>query len=185
MPSFVTIDRSIHEFFSENPRSPKTREAVSDHSAVERSGHRRSLHQRRPWQVPQLRAQASVGFVPGAKARSAHQSRGLASLVRVTWCSDCSPHGSAGSAGRAEAVVGITCPKSAGRRCWVATAEDCILGLLWMSPGLGLPTVDKTVPWLSPTPRRGVWQVARHSQILGEFRTPPLRSILAHIPIVR
>ena len=31
-------------------------------------------------------AQASVGFVPGAKARPAHQSRGLASLVRVTWC---------------------------------------------------------------------------------------------------
>ena len=30
-------------------------------------------------------AQASVGFVPGANARSAHQSRGLASLVRVTW----------------------------------------------------------------------------------------------------
>ena len=56
--------------------------------------------------------------MPGAKARSAHQSRGLASLVRVTWCFDCSPHGSAGSTGRAEAVVGITCPKPAGRRCW-------------------------------------------------------------------
>ena len=70
-------------------------------------------------------AQASVGFVPGAKAHSAHQSRGLASLVRVTWCFDCSPHGSAGSTGRAEAVVGITCPKPAGRRCWVATAGDC------------------------------------------------------------
>ena len=70
-------------------------------------------------------AQASVGFVPGAKARSAHQSRGLASLVRVTWCFDCSPHGSAGSTGRSEAVVGITCPKPAGRRCWVATAGDC------------------------------------------------------------
>ena len=72
-------------------------------------------------------AQASVGFVPGAKARSAHQSRGLASLVRVTWCFDCSPHGSAGSTGCAEAVVGITCPKPAGRRCWVATAGDCTL----------------------------------------------------------
>ena len=70
-------------------------------------------------------ALASVGFVPGAKARSAPQSRGLASLVRVTWCSACSPHGSAGSTGRAEAVVGITCPKTAGRRCWVATAGDC------------------------------------------------------------
>ena len=70
-------------------------------------------------------AQASVGFVPGAKARSAHQSRGLASLVRVTWCFDCSPHGSAGSTGHAEAVVGFTCPKPAGRRCWVATAGDC------------------------------------------------------------
>ena len=70
-------------------------------------------------------ALASVGFVPGAKARSAPQSRGLASLVRVTWCSACSPHGSAGSTGRAEAVVGITCPKPAGRRCWVATAGDC------------------------------------------------------------
>ena len=40
MPSFVTIDRSIHELFSENPRSPKTRksvairDAVSDHSAL-------------------------------------------------------------------------------------------------------------------------------------------------------
>ena len=40
MPSFVTIDRSVHELFSENPRSPKTlksvaiRKAVSDHSAV-------------------------------------------------------------------------------------------------------------------------------------------------------
>ena len=72
-------------------------------------------------------AQASVGFVPGAKARSAHQSRGLASLVRVTWCFDCSPHGSAGSTGHAEAVVGFTCPKPAGRRCWVATAGDCTL----------------------------------------------------------
>ena len=72
-------------------------------------------------------AQTSVGFVPGAKARSAHQSRGLASLVRVTWCFDCSPHGSAGSTGRAEAVVGITCPKPAGRRCWVATAGDCTI----------------------------------------------------------
>ena len=70
-------------------------------------------------------AQASVGFVPGAKARSAHQSRGLASLVRVTWCFDCSPLGSAGSTGHAEAVVGFTCPKPAGRRCWVATAGDC------------------------------------------------------------
>ena len=70
-------------------------------------------------------AQASVWFVPGAKARSAHQSRGLASLVRVTWCFDCSPHGSAGSTGHAEAVVGFTCPKPAGRRCWVATAGDC------------------------------------------------------------
>ena len=70
-------------------------------------------------------ALASVGFVPGAKARSAPQSRGLASLVRVTWCSDCSPHGSAGSTGHAEAVVGFTCPKPAGRRCWVATAGDC------------------------------------------------------------
>ena len=73
-------------------------------------------------------ALASVGFVPGAKARSAPQSRGLASLVRVTWCSACSPHGSAGSTGRAEAVVGITCPKPAGRRCWVATAGDCTYG---------------------------------------------------------
>ena len=70
-------------------------------------------------------AQASVGFVPGAKARSAHQSRGLASLVRVTWCFDWSPHGSAGSTGHAEAVVGFTFPKPAGRRCWVATAGDC------------------------------------------------------------
>ena len=40
MPSFVTIDRSVHELFSENPRSPKTRksvairDAVSDHSAM-------------------------------------------------------------------------------------------------------------------------------------------------------
>ena len=39
MTSFVTIDRSVHELFSEKPRSPKTRksvaihEAVSDHSA--------------------------------------------------------------------------------------------------------------------------------------------------------
>ena len=57
--------------------------------------------------------------MPGAKARSAPQSRGLASLVRVTWCFACSPQGSAGSTGRAEAVVGITCPKPAGRRyCW-------------------------------------------------------------------
>ena len=63
--------------------------------------------------------------MPGAKARSAHQSRGLVSLVRVTWCFDCSPHGSAGSTGHAEAVVGFTCPKPAGRRCWVATAGDC------------------------------------------------------------
>ena len=70
-------------------------------------------------------AHASVGFVPGANARSAPQSRGLASLVRVTWYFDCSPHGSAGSTGRAETVVGITCPKPAGRRCWVATAGDC------------------------------------------------------------
>ena len=42
MPSFVTIDRSVHELFSENLRSPKTRksvaihEAVSDHSAPPR-----------------------------------------------------------------------------------------------------------------------------------------------------
>ena len=70
-------------------------------------------------------ALASIGFVPGAKARSAPQSRGLASLVRVTWCFDCSPHGSVCSTGRAEAVVGITCSKPAGRRCWVATAGDC------------------------------------------------------------
>ena len=57
-------------------------------------------------------AQASVEFVPGG-------------LVRVTWCFDCSLHGSAGSTGRAEAVMGITCPKPAGSRCWVATAGDC------------------------------------------------------------
>ena len=68
-------------------------------------------------------AQASVGFVPGAKARSAHQSRGLASLVRVTWCFDCSPHGSAGSTGHAEAVVGIHVPQTGrpqvlGSNCW-------------------------------------------------------------------
>ena len=79
--------------------------------------------------APGPNALASVGFVPGAKARSAPQSRGLASLVRVTWCSACSPHGSAGSTGRAEAVVGITCPKPAGRRCWVATAGDCTIEL--------------------------------------------------------
>ena len=49
----------------------------------------------------------------------------VAPLVRVTWCFDCSPHGSAGSTGHAEAVVGFTCPKPGGRRCWVATAGDC------------------------------------------------------------
>ena len=57
-------------------------------------------------------ALASVGFVPGAKARSAPQSCGLcpvSSLVRVTWCFNCSPHGSAGSTGHAEAVVGFRC----------------------------------------------------------------------------
>ena len=81
--------------------------------------------QRGPDRRRRPNALASVGFVPGAKARSAPQSRGLASLVRVTWCSACSPHGSAGSTGCAEAVVGITCPKPAGRRCWVATAGDC------------------------------------------------------------
>ena len=75
----------------------------------------------------QPNALASVGFVPGAKALSAPQSHSLASLVRVTWCFDCSPHGSAGSTGHAEAVVGFTCPKPAGRRCWVATAGDCTL----------------------------------------------------------
>ena len=53
----------------------------------------------------------------------------VASLVRVTWCFDCSPHGSAGSTGHAEAVVGFTCPKPAGRRCWVATAGDCTFSL--------------------------------------------------------
>ena len=72
-------------------------------------------------------ALTSVGFVPGAKARSAPQPCvcSVASPVRVTWCFDCSPHGSAGSTGHAEAVVGFTCPKPAGRRCWVATAGDC------------------------------------------------------------
>ena len=79
-------------------------------------------------------ALASVGFVPGAKARSAPQSRGLASLVRVTWCFACSPHGSACSTGRAEAVVGITCSKPAGRRCWVATAGDCMYSRQHLKP---------------------------------------------------
>ena len=50
MPSFVTIDWSIHELFSENPRSPKTRksvairEAVSDHSGTVRWGRPRARH---------------------------------------------------------------------------------------------------------------------------------------------
>ena len=47
---------------------------------------------------------------------------------------DCSPHGSASSTGHAEAVVGITCPKPAGRWCWVATAGDCTyLFVLWLT----------------------------------------------------
>ena len=71
----------------------------------------------------QPNALASVGFVPGAKALSAPQSHSLASLVRVTWCFDCSPHGSAGSTGHAEAVVGFTCPQTGrpqvlGSNCW-------------------------------------------------------------------
>ena len=75
--------------------------------------------------APPTQCAGECRICAGCNSSLRPQSRGLASLVRVTWCSACSPHGSAGSTGRAEAVVGITCPKPAGRRCWVATAGDC------------------------------------------------------------
>ena len=61
-------------------------------------------------------ALASVGFVPGAKARSAPQSRDLASLVRVTWCFDAQRWPRRGDSRNYVPQTGR--PQVLGSNCW-------------------------------------------------------------------
>ena len=105
-----------------------------------------------------------VGFVPGAKARSAHQSRGLASLVRVTWCFDSRRMAALVVLAAQRRVVGITCPKPAGRRCWVATAGDCT-AIRWRH---NVTSDDlSTGKWCNSAP--GISCIAYLVTILGEL----------------